>query len=59
MTLRTTRRCAATLAVLLSLATPSVFALDFIGEEYGNAPVPGGPGLPFGLLSILNDTHRV
>src|SRR3954451_20006150 len=59
MTVRTTRLCAAALVALLSLAAPPVFALDLIGEDFGNTPIAGGPHLPFGLLSLLNDTHRV
>ena len=59
MTVRTVRLYAAALAALLSLSAPTAFGLDSIGEQFGNTPIAGGPGLPFGLLSILNDTHRV
>jgi hypothetical protein len=41
------------------LAAPPAFALDLIGEDFGNAPFRGGTGLTNGLLSLLNDTDRV
>src|SRR5437868_4979476 len=59
MTIRPVRLYAAALATLLSLAAPPAFALDSIGADFGNAPFNGGPNLPFGLQSMLNDTHRV
>jgi hypothetical protein len=57
----TVRTCcvSAALAAFLSLAVPSAFGLDEIGEEFGNNPLPGGANLPFPLLTILNDPHRV
>jgi hypothetical protein len=58
MTVRTHCLTAA-LAALLSLAVPPAFALDEIGEQFGNDPLPGGRDLPFPLLAILNDPHRV
>lgn len=57
MTVRTSCLCVA-LASLLSVATSPAFALDMIGEEFGNAPFRA-TNLPAGQLALLNDARRV
>jgi hypothetical protein len=58
MTVRTACLSAA-VPVVLFLGVLPAFALDSIGDELGNRPLAGGPELPFPLLTILNDPHRV
>jgi hypothetical protein len=59
LTVRTVHVCALALTGLLCLSARPAFGLDLIGEEFGNAPVPGRAGLSPGLLAILNDRLRV